>query len=314
MQYTTLGRTGLRVSRLWLGTNTFGRTSDEKTAFEIMDTALEAGMDCFDTADIYGGGESEKIIGNWLKTKDRRQVIIATKGRHKMWEGANGEGLSRHHLIQAVEDSLKRLQTDYIDLYQTHSPDDETPLEETLYALDHLIQSGKIRYAGCSNYQAWELMKASWIADVHKITRYDCIQPHYSIFHRDEFERELAKACLDQNIAVIPYFPIASGFATGKYTRENREPDSARTQGRIVQALINDDKAYDVLDVMREAAKAHDVPMIQIALSWLLHKPAVTAPIVGARKPEQLRDIIGTDEIELSAEEMQRLDEVSAGF
>lgn len=314
MQYTNLGRTGLKVSRLWLGTNTFGRTSDEKAAFEIMDTAFDAGIDCFDTADIYSNGESEKIIGNWLKTKDRRRVTIATKVKNRMWEGANGEGLSRQHIIQAVEDSLKRLQTDYIDLYQTHSPDNATRLEETLYALDYLVKSGKVRYVGCSNYRAWELMKASWIADVHKITRYDCLQPHYSIFHRDEFERELAAACLDQNIAVIPYFPIASGFATGKYTRENKEPDSARTSGRIVQALINNDKAYDALDVMREIATAHNVPVIHIALAWLLHKPAVTAPIVGARKAEQVQDIIGADELQLSEEEMQKLDEATEGF
>lgn len=321
MQYTTLGRTGLKVSRLWLGTNTFGWTSDQKASSEIMDKAFDAGINCFDTADIYStwaegnsGGESESTIGNWLKTQDRRNVIVATKGRGKMWKGENGEGLSRQHIIQAVEDSLKRLQTDYIDLYQTHFPDDDTPLEETLSALDNLIQAGKIRYAGCSNYSAWQLMKASWVADVNKITRYDCIQPHYSLFNRAEFERELADACLDQNIGVIPYFPIASGFATGKYTRENKEPDSARSSSPRIQALLSNEKAFDTLDVMREIAKTHDVPMVQIALAWLLHKPAVTAPIVGARIAEQLNDVIGATEVKLSEEEMQKLDEVTERF
>jgi aryl-alcohol dehydrogenase-like predicted oxidoreductase len=321
MQYTTLGRTGLRVSRLWLGTNTFGWTSDEKVSFEIMDTAFDAGINCFDTADIYSswaegnsGGESETVIGKWLKDKDRRQVIVATKGRAKMWEGANGEGLSRQHIIQAVEDSLKRLQTDYIDLYQTHSPDDDTPLEETLSALDDLVKAGKIRYVGCSNYSAWQLIKASWVADVNKVTRYDCLQPHYSLFNRAEFERELADACLDQNIAVIPYFPIASGFATGKYTRENKEPDSARSSSPRIQRLLSDDKAFDTLDVVREIAETHDVPMVQIALAWLLHKPAVTAPIVGARIAEQLNDVIGAVDVELSEDELKQLDEVTEGF
>ncbi|MGB1288860.1 MAG: aldo/keto reductase, partial [Aggregatilineales bacterium] len=199
MQYTNMGRTGLKVSQLCLGTMTFGWSADEQTSFNIMDAAMDAGITFFDTADIYShwidgnkGGESEEIIGKWLKNKNRRDVIIATKVRGRMWEGANGEGLSRQHIIQAVEDSLQRLQTDYIDLYQTHAFDADTPIDETLAALDYLVLSGKVRYIGCSNYPAWRLMQSLWVSDVKNLVRYDCIQPHYSIFHRQEFEAELA--------------------------------------------------------------------------------------------------------------------------
>lgn len=321
MEYTTLGKTGLKVSRLCLGTMTFGWSADEETSFAIMDTAYEAGLTFFDTADIYSswidgnsGGESETLIGQWLQKKDRRSVIIATKARGKMWDGPNGEGLSRHHLIQAVEDSLSRLQTDYIDLYQTHWPDQETPLEETLSALDHLIQSGKVRYVGCSNYPAWLLTKSAWVADVNNITRYDCLQPHYSIFHRDEFERELADACLDMNIAVIPYSPLAAGFATGKYTRENRNPDTTRASSGLIKRLIDNDAAYDALDAMQAIATDRDVPVAQIALAWLLHKPAVTSPIIGARTVEQLTDVMGATDVSLSADEITRLDEATKQF
>lgn len=321
MNHTALGQTGLKVSRLCLGTMTFGWSADEATSFAIMDTAYDAGLTFFDTADIYSGwiegnqgGESETIIGKWLQNKDRRSVIIATKARGRMWAGPNGEGLSRHHLIQAAEDSLRRLQTDYIDLYQTHWPDDETPLEETLSALDHLIQAGKVRYVGCSNYPAWLLTKSAWVADVNAITRYDCLQPHYSIFHRDEFERELAAACLDLNIAVIPYSPLAAGFATGKYTREDRTPDTTRASSGLIKRLIDDDAAYDALDVMRDIAANHEVPVAQIALAWLLHKPAVTSPIIGARTVAQLTDVMGATDISLSDDEMARLDDATKAF
>lgn len=321
MQTTTLGRTGLRVSRLCLGTMTFGWSADEQTSFEIMDTAFDAGLTFFDTADMYSkwvegndGGVSERIIGKWLQTKNRREVIIATKARAQMWAGANGEGLSRHHLIHAVEDSLRRLDTDYIDLYQVHWFDEKTPLDETLRAMDDLITAGKIRYAGCSNYPAWMLTKASWVADVKNLTRYDSLQPHYSIFHRKEFERELAAACQDMNIGVIPYSPLAGGFATGKYTRENRSPDTTRQSSSIVQKLIDDDAAYEALDVLRDIADANDVPIAQIALAWLLHQPGVTAPIVGARTVEQLEATLSATEVTLSADELKLLDEATESF
>ena len=286
MEYKTLGRTGLKVSRLCLGTMTFGWSADEAVSHAIMDAAFAAGINFLDTADIYSrwvpgnpGGVSEEIIGRWLKTKPRHQVIIATKVRGRMWDGPTGEGLSRHHIMQAVEDSLRRLQTDYIDLYQTHWPDDDTPLEETLSALDALVRAGKVRYIGASNYPAWLLTKALWVSDVHRLARYDCLQPHYSMFNRAEFERELAALCRDQGIGVIPYSPLAAGFLTGKYTRENRQPDSTRTDGGLIQRLVSDDKAFVVLDEARRIADAHGVPMAHVALAWQLAQDVITSPL-----------------------------------
>ncbi len=321
MQYSRLGRTGLKVSQLCLGTMTFGWTVSEADSFSIMDYSLDKGINFFDTADIYSrwidgntGGDSERIIGKWLKTKDRRQVILATKVRGEMWDGANGQGLSRHHIIQAVEDSLQRLQTNYIDLYQTHWYDAETPIEETMIALDHLVQSGKVRYLGCSNYPAWRLMKSLWASDVQKISRYESIQPHYSLFNRAEFERELAEACLDQYVGVIPYSPLAAGFATGKYTRDNRDPDTTRRQSGLIQKLVDNDDAYNALDVMMEIANQNAVPIAQIALAWLLAKPVVTSPIIGTRSIEQLSALVGATELKLSADDLQRLDDGTVMF
>jgi aryl-alcohol dehydrogenase-like predicted oxidoreductase len=321
MQYTTLGRTGLRVSRLCLGTMTFGWSADQHTSLAIMDAAYAAGLTFFDTADIYSrwvdgnqGGESETMIGQWLRTKPRREIIIATKARGKMWHGPNGEGLSRHHLIQAVEDSLRRLQTDTIDLYQTHWPDDETPLEETLTALDALVQSGKVRYIGCSNHPAWLLMKTLWVSDVNNLVRYDCLQPHYSLLHRSEFERELAAVCRDQQIAVIPYSPLAAGFLTGKYTRENQTPDSTRSGGGLIQRLLADKQAFAALDIVREIAAGHGVPVAQIALAWQLAQDVITAPIVGARTVEQLEEVLGAVDVELSEDEIERLNNATSMF
>ena len=321
MQYANLGRTGLKVSRLCLGTMTFGWSADEATSFAIMGAALDAGINFFDTADVYSGwiegntgGESETIIGKWLKKRPRHEVIIATKVRGRMWDGPNGEGLSRHHIMQAVEDSLRRLQTDYIDLYQVHWPDNETPLDETLAALDSLVQSGKVRYIGASNYPAWLLMKSLWVADVHRYVRFDSLQPHYSLLHRKEYERELAATCADQNIGVIPYSPLAAGFLTGKYTRENREPDSTRSGSGLIQRLINNEDAYHALDVALDIAKAHNVPVAQVALAWLLAKPTITSPIIGARTVEQLQQVVGACEVALTSGEVEQLDEVTVMF
>ncbi len=321
MHYTTLGRTGLKVSRLCLGTMTFGWSASEAESFRIMDRAIDAGVNFFDTADVYAawidgmsGGESETIIGKWLSTHSRRDVIIATKVRGRMWDGPNGEGLSRHHILHAVEDSLRRLQTDYIDLYQTHFPDDETPLEETLAALDHLVQSGKVRYIGASNMPAWLMTKALWLSDKHHLAHYDSLQPHYSLFHRKEYEQELAHLCADQQIGVIPYSPLAAGFATGKYTRDNHQPDSTRQASKTIQGLIGSVQAYDALDKLREIAVAHDVAMAQVALAWLLAQTTITAPIIGARSAEQLEDVLGATDIMLNPEELAALSAVTEGL
>lgn len=322
MDQTALGRTGLKVSRLCLGAMTFGWSADERTSFAIMDAAAEAGINFIDTADIYSrwvpgnqGGESEIIIGRWLKNHARREWVIATKGRGQMWSGPSGEGLSRAHLILAVEDSLRRLQTDYIDLYQVHWPDEATPLEETLSALDSLVQAGKVRYIGASNYPAWLLMKSLWVSDVQRLPRFDALQPHYSLLHRAEFERELMALCLDQGIGVIPYSPLAAGFLTGKYVRESRTAeDTTRSSSGLIQQLASDDRAFTVLDIVKEQAAVHGVPPAQIALAWMLSNPVITAPIIGARTVAQLREAIGAVGVKLSPDEIERLNTASDGF
>jgi aryl-alcohol dehydrogenase-like predicted oxidoreductase len=300
---------------------TFGWSADEATSHRIMDAAYDSGINFLDSADIYSrwvegnsGGESEATIGRWLKTKNRREIIIATKVRGPMWSGSTGEGLSRHHVMHAVEDSLRRLQTDYIDLYQTHYPDNDTPLEKTLQVLHDLVTSGKVRYIGTSNHPAWLLTRSLWISDVRKISRYETLQPHYSLLHRNEYEQELAALCADQNLGVIPYSPLAAGFLTGKYTRENRQPDSTRASGGLVKRLINDDRAYEALDRLREIAREHSVPVAQVALAWLLAQETVTAPIIGARSFDQLMEVVGAVDVKLSAKEMKILDEVSTAF
>lgn len=321
MQYARLGRTGLKVSRICLGTMTFGWSADEATSHDILNAAFDAGVNFFDTADVYSrwvegnpGGVSESMIGRWMKTKPRREIIMATKVRGRMWEGDNGEGLSRHHIIHAVEDSLRRLQTDYIDLYQTHFYDDTTPIDETLYALDHLVKSGKVLYVGASNYNAWRLMKSLWMSDVKNIVRYETLQPNYSMFYRSEYERELSDVCRTENIGVIPYSPLAAGFATGKYRRENRTADTTRADSGLIKTLTANDKAFDALDKAEEIARAHDVAVAHVALAWLLAKPAITAPIIGARTVQQLEEVVGATELTLTTEEVAALDAATEGF
>ncbi|MFW5708935.1 MAG: aldo/keto reductase [Chloroflexota bacterium] len=321
MQYTTLGRTGLKVSRLCLGTMTFGWSADEATSHAILDAAFEAGINFIDTADIYSrwvegnpGGVSEEIIGKWLRQHARRDVIIATKVRGQMWSGPNGEGLSRHHIITAVEDSLRRLNTDYIDLYQTHWPDEETPLDETLRAMDDLVRSGKIRYTGASNIPAWLLMKSLWISDVHDICRYDTLQPRYSLLSRAEYENQLVDVCRDQKIGVIPYSPLAAGFLTGKYTRDNRDVETTRASSGMIRRLIDDPRAYDVLDIVREIAISHDTHIAHVALAWMLAKDTIHSPIIGARNVDQVKELVGAVELKLAEDTIQQLDEASTGF
>ena len=321
MQYTRLGRTGLKVSRLCLGTMNFGASADEATSFALMDRAVDGGINFLDTANIYSrwidghqGGESETVIGKWLKSKNRRDIVIASKVRGRMWDGPNGEGLGRQHIVHAAEDSLRRLQTDYIDLYQTHWFDESRPMEETLAALDALVQAGKVRYIGASNHPAWMLMKSCWLSDRHQLVRYDSLQPHYSLFHRAEYEGELEAVCADQQIAVLPYSPLAAGFATGKYTRSDKSPDNSRAGGSLIRALIDNEAAHQALDVMRGIAAAHKAPAAQAALAWLLAKPAITAPIIGARRLEHLDDALGAAELTLNDEELRQLDAATATF
>ena len=316
MNYRRLGRTGLKVSELCLGTMQWGWTANEAESFAVMDAFVEAGGNFLDTADVYSrwvegnpGGVSEQIIGRWLKARGNRQaVVVATKARGRMWDGPNGEGLSRAHLIRACEDSLRRLGTDYIDLYQTHSDDRETPLDETLRALDDLVRAGKVRYVGCSNYQAWRLCGALWTSEKHRLVRFDSIQPHYNLAHRAEFERELLPLCNDQGLGIIPYSPLAGGFLTGKYRRDS-VPDSQRAEG-IKQRYFND-RGFAIVDALDRVAQAHGSTPTAVALAWLLAQPGMTAPIIGANSPEQLNASLAATELQLTAEDLAALNDAS---
>ncbi len=317
MNYRRLGRTGLRVSELCLGTMQFGWTADEATSFAVMDAFAEAGGNFIDTADIYSrwaegnpGGVSEQIIGRWMKARcNRGQIVLATKARGRMWDGPNGEGLSRGHLIRACEDSLRRLDTNYIDLYQTHFFDPETPIDETLRALDDLVRAGKVRYVGASNYPAWRFAKALWASDKLGLARYDSLQPHYSLAHRAEFERELKPLCEEEGVGVIPYSPLAGGFLTGKYRRDS-VPTSARAEG--IQRRYFNDRGFAILDALDQIAAARGLAVAQVALAWLLTQPVITAPIIGANSVAQLSESLAAAGVRLSAEEMETLGKASA--
>lgn len=318
MEYRNLGRTGLKVSELCLGTMQFGWTADEACSHEILSAAFDNGINFIDTADIYSrwvdgnpGGVAETIIGEWLTKSDidRSQIILATKVRGVMGEGPNDEGLSRAHIMTEVENSLKRLKTDYIDLYQTHWYDEHTPIEETLSALDDLVHQGKVRYIGCSNYPAWRLMQALWYADRDNLSRYDSVQPHYSLVHRSEFERELAHVCRTYGLGVIPYSPLGGGFLTGKYKEKGQEVESQRAMG--VQKYFSQ-RNWNLLEQMEKIGLEKGGKSIsQIALAWLLTDPLISSPIIGPRTMEQLQDNLGAAGLRLSAEEKQILDKAS---
>jgi aryl-alcohol dehydrogenase-like predicted oxidoreductase len=319
MEYRRLGRTGLKVSTICLGTMQFGWSTDEPTAHAIMSRAVEMGVNFIDTADVYSrwaegnpGGVAETHIGNWMASGAvrRDQLVLATKVRGQMGDGPNDKGLSRGHIMNAVEASLRRLKTDYIDLYQTHSPDQETPLDETMRALDDLVRDGKVRYVGCSNYPAWLLAKSLWVSDMRNLARYDSLQPHYSYVHRAEFERELQPLCLDQGIGVIPYSPLAAGFLTGKYRRGEPLPDSKRANS--VQSRFMTEKGFDAVDKLEEVGRAHDATIAQTAIAWVLANPAVTSAIIGATSIAQLEDTVKGADVQLSIEEKASLDQVTA--
>lgn len=327
MNYRQLGNSGLFVYPLALGTMQFGWTADEKTAFEIMDAYVEAGGNFIDTADVYSrwapgnpGGVSEQMIGRWLQSrKNRDTVVVATKVRGPMGENGNQgratlhqrEGLSRKWIMRACEDSLKRLQVDVIDLYQVHWLDPIIPIEETLSALTDLVRKGYVRYLGCSNFSAWRLMQALWASDKHGFERFVSIQPEYSIASpiREQFERELARVCEFYSIGVIPYSPLSGGFLTGKYKRGADLPNSERAKG-IADSRFSE-KNWNILDKLREVAANHQAHVAQVSLAWLLSKPYMTAPIVGANSVEQLKDLLPAADLELSSSELTALNEAS---
>jgi len=314
MEYRNLGRTGLKVTELCLGTMQFGWSVSESDSFDVLSAAFEAGLNFIDTADVYTrqvsgnpGGVSETIIGNWIKQHgiQRDQLVIATKVRGQMGEGPNDEGLSRKHIIEALEGSLQRLQIDTIDLYQTHWTDENTPIDETLSALDDLVRQGKVRYIGCSNYPPWRLMEALWNSDRLNLARYDSLQPHYSLVHRAEYEPELAAVCQQYGLGVIPYSPLAGGFLTGKYRKGAPVPDSVRASS--TQRHMTDHN-WALLDNLENLGKARDKSISQMALGWLLSRSEITAPIIGPRTIKQLHDNLGAVGLRLSAEEMAVLE------
>lgn len=316
MQYRKLGRTGLKVSALGLGTMQWGWTADEKSAFEVMDAFAEAGGNFIDTADIYSrwvpgnpGGVSEEIIGRWMRERrNRDRIILATKVRGPMGTGPNDQGLSRQHILNGVEASLRRLGTDYIDLFQTHFPDEETPIDETLRTLDDLQRAGKIRYLGASNYKAWQLMESLWSADKQATARYDSLQPKYNLVTRREFDQELKAVCQKYGVGVVPYSPLAAGFLTGKYTRENTT-DSKRAEG--VQTQFATEQGWKILDTVRQIAAETSATPTAVSLAWLLAQPVITAPIIGANSPAQLEESLRAEQLTLSEEQVTRLNEVS---
>ncbi len=317
MEYRKLGRTGLKVSPLCMGTMQFGWSVDEPNTHQILSATIDAGINFIDTADIYSkwvdgneGGVSETYIGNWMKQNaiQRDQIVLATKVRGDMGTGPNDHGLSRVHIMQGVEASLRRLQTDYIDLYQSHWTDGDTPIEETLRAFDDLVKQGKVRYVGASNYAAWELMQALWTSDKNNLVRYDSLQPHYSLIHRDEFERELHAVCMSYGIAVIPYSPLAGGFLTGKYRKNTPLPESKRAEGR--KRAMND-KNFALLDEMEVIALRHQASISQIALAWMLADPVITSPIIGATSIEQLNQNLGAVNVKLAEDEVALLSKMT---
>jgi aryl-alcohol dehydrogenase-like predicted oxidoreductase len=318
MEYRQLGRCGLRVSRLTLGTMTFGGRgqfrdvgqTDLESARRQIDMALDAGVNLIDTADVYSEGQAEEIVGQALSGR-RDQVLIATKARFPMGPGPNDAGLSRHHLIEACEASLRRLQTDHIDLYQVHEWDGQTPLEETLSALEHLLQTGKVRYVACSNFAGWQVMKALGVARTQGLPEFVSQQVYLSLQERAA-EYEIVPSALDQGLGLLIWSPLAGGLLSGKYRRGEPPPPGSRHASDWDEPPVYDeDKLYDTVDVLVAIAEGHGVSPARVALAWLLGRPGVTSVIVGARTDDQLADNLAAAELALSPEEMSRLEEVS---
>ncbi len=318
MKYNLLGNTGLNISELCLGTMTFGGkgmwtaigTMPQNEVNELVKTAVDAGINFIDTANIYSFGISEQMTGRAIRDLGlkRDDLVIATKVRGAMDEGPNNSGLSRKHILQQSDESLKRLNMDYIDLYQIHGFDPLTPIEETLEALDLLVKSGKVRYIGCSNLAAWHIMKALGISAQQHLAKFVSLQAYYTIASRD-LERELVPMLLDQKLGLMVWSPLAGGFLSGKYSRNASTEEGRRLNFDFPP--INKEKAFDIIDVMQEIASARGVTVAQIALAWLLHQPVVTTVIIGAKKQEQLLDNLKATDVKLTADELGRLDAVS---
>ena len=321
MEYKTLGNTGLLVSHLCLGTMTFHGGEgfwkaigavDQAGADALIKASLDAGINFFDTADVYSEGESEKALGQALKNLNiaRKDVVIATKVFGRVGPGRNDVGASRGHIMDAVDASLRRLQMDYIDLYQIHGNDAVTPLEETLRALDTLVSQGKVRYIGCSNWQAWKIAKALPISEFRGLARFDTLQAYYSIAGRD-LEREILPLLAAEKTGLLVWSPLAGGLLSGKFSRENQKPAGSR-RSEFDFPIVDKERAWKILDVMAPIAKAHDCSAARIALAWVLSKPLVTSVIIGAKRLDQLQDNLAAVDVQLAPDEIKQLDDVSA--
>ncbi len=323
MKHVRLGRTGLQVSRLCLGTMTFGLQCDEKTSVSIMDRASDGGITFFDTADVYplGGtgdtvGRTEEIVGRWLKGR-RTGIVLATKCFGRSGPARWDQGNSRKHILDAVDESLRRLQTDYIDLYQLHGPDAETPIDETLRALEDVVRAGKVRYVGCSNFMAYQVARAIGRSEAMGVVRFDSVQPRYNMLFR-EIERELLPLCAEEGIGVIPYNPIAGGLLSGKHNPNAGPEEGSRfTLGTAAQRYQDrywHEGMFETVDQLRPMAADAGMTLPQMAVAWVLANPAITSPIIGASRPEQLDDTLKAAETPLSAELKQRLDDLTAVY
>jgi aryl-alcohol dehydrogenase-like predicted oxidoreductase len=320
MEYKTLGNTGLLVSQLCFGTMTFSGgegfwkaigTVDQAGADELIRASLEGGINFFDTADVYSEGESEKMLGQSLRNLGiaRKDVVVATKVYGRTGPGRNDVGASRGHIMDAVEASLKRLQTDHIDLYQIHGNDSVTPVEETLRALNTLVEQGKVRYIGCSNWQAWKIAKALGISEFRNLARFDTLQAYYSIAGRD-LERDIVPLLEAEKTGLLVWSPLAGGLLSGKFSRENQKPEDSR-RSAFDFPVVDKERAWRILDVIAPIAHAHGCSAARVSLAWLLAKPVVTSVIIGAKRLDQLRDNLAASDLQLTADELKQLDAIS---
>lgn len=316
MEYVRFGNTGITVSKLCLGTMTYGEPTErwpwalnEEQSRPFIKKALDLGINFFDTADIYTAGASERVVGKALADFAKRdEIVLATKVYNPMGPSPNQKGLSRKHIMSAIDASLQRLGTDYVDLYQIHRWDYDTPIEETMEALHDVVKAGKARYIGASSMYSWQFAKAQYTADLHGWTRFVSMQPHYNLIYREE-EREMIPFCVDQKIAIIPWSPLARGLLTGKRTKERNETERAKTDA-FGKSLYQQPTDFDIVNRVADVAKNRGIPDAQVALAWILGKPAITAPIIGASKPGHLEDAAAALSVKLSAEEVKQLEEL----
>jgi aryl-alcohol dehydrogenase-like predicted oxidoreductase len=320
MKYNFLGSTGLLVSEICFGTMTFGGKGmweaigkvQQQEVNDLMKTVVDAGINFIDTANVYSFGESETLLGQSIIDLGltRNELVIATKVRGKMGDGINNVGLSRYHIFNSVNESLQRLQLDHIDILYVHGVDKRTPVEETMRALNDVVLTGKVRYIACCNWPAWMVMKAQGIAEKHGWNKFIGLQYFYSLAGRD-IEREILPLAADQNLAVMPWSPLAGGFLSGKYTRNNENGGDGR-RSAFDFPPINKDKTFDIIDVLNEVAKDHNTTTAAVALAWVRQQPGITSTIIGAKRIDQLNDNISSTEFELSAKDLQKIDEISA--